>query len=543
MNTDLRYLGKSGVREGTKGSLLVLSPNLAREKVSFDGEVRDPVRFREAMSTLHEVVIGDLKFRAKDKSAYLAWKEGEAERDSDKRRLYTDQARHAELERLAKEPLPPNLEADFRRLHREYWAARTTWSNELAKNDPALFRALVPWDPVITVAPDVVFFECFAKDESAYGCLTVERDAFVTEEAPLLGTTNVDYSLALFDHFQTLRSYRPTRLRVDPSGFEVNVDRATLVREEKIDLPTSWLRGFGQLQAAMLVPSRRVVLSTDVVYSILAYLKRHREKTGPRSLTFRLEPGKPVQVVMEPWGVVLTSRARPYDGPKPLEIKVWGRRRLLALSRILPLTTHVEVSLLGSGLPSVWVAHMGDMHFTLALSGWTANDWTKGTNLDQHFGNVRADSAIVASLVRVLEVERSGSFAFLCSKVGGEESVVAGSLLELAKRGQVAYDFVAKKVRYRPILPSSDLLQHLLRDESHELAASRELTVKITRDETIGTDKRLVVGETGETTCEAIIDSDWRFSRAKCKCSFFFRNRLRSGPCRHLIALRRHLCP
>ncbi|MEZ4309869.1 MAG: hypothetical protein R3F14_17665 [Polyangiaceae bacterium] len=37
---------------------------------------------------------------------------------------------------------------------------------------------------------------------------------------PDLGTTNVDYSLALYEHFQTLRTYRPTRLLVDPSGFE-----------------------------------------------------------------------------------------------------------------------------------------------------------------------------------------------------------------------------------------------------------------------------------------------------------------------------------
>ena len=37
-----------------------------------------------------------------------------------------------------------------------------------------------------------------------------------------------------------------------------------------IDLPASWLRGFGQLQAAMAMPARRVELSTDVVYSLLA---------------------------------------------------------------------------------------------------------------------------------------------------------------------------------------------------------------------------------------------------------------------------------
>jgi unspecific monooxygenase len=58
---------------------------------------------------------------------------------------------------------------------------------------------------VITVASDVVFFECFSADESSYGCLTVNRDtAFGPSAETRLGTTNVDYSWDLFDHFQSL---------------------------------------------------------------------------------------------------------------------------------------------------------------------------------------------------------------------------------------------------------------------------------------------------------------------------------------------------
>ncbi len=40
---------------------------------------------------------------------------------------------------------------------------------------------------------------------------TPRRNAFPISRGDAgLGTTNVDYSLALFEHFQTLRSYRPT---------------------------------------------------------------------------------------------------------------------------------------------------------------------------------------------------------------------------------------------------------------------------------------------------------------------------------------------
>lgn len=508
----------------------------------FDGTILQPVRFREAISALHEVVVGDLKFKKKDKTAYRSWQEREAKREEALRHAAFDKASHEALLNLAREAPPENLQADFQRLRRVYWRARTKWMSELALDDPAFFRALVPSDPVVTVAPDVVFFECFAKDESAYGCLTVKRDAFRHQETPTLGTTNVDYSLPLYQHFQTLRSYRPTRLLVDPAGFEVNVGERESLREEKIDLPPSWLRGFGQLQAAMTLPAERVELSVDVVHSVLAYLKRHREKTGPRSIRFRLEPGKPPAVVLDPWGVTFISRGKAYEGVRPSELKVWGRRRLFALSRLLPLAERFEVLLLGSGLPSVWMAHLGEMRFTLALSGWTANDWTSGTNLDQTFAGFDADERVVADLARYLESARVASMATLRSQANAPDKTIFGSLQMLAKQGQVAYDFSDGVVRYRPIMPAP-LSTSVLGPEPPEVAASRELTAQVTivRDDRIDAGKRLIVAKVSGTSCEGLMDADGKFGRAKCSCSFFHRFALRAGPCRHLIALRTHI--
>lgn len=545
MRLDLHYLGHSGLRELSTGHALAFEPNLARPKVFFDGELRHPVRFREAVSALHDVVVGDLKFKKRDKSAYVAWQKQEEQRQSDLRRALFDHEKQQELERLVEEPIPPGLEVDFRRMHSLYWTARRKWARELSANDPELFRHLVPCDPVVTVAPDVVFFECFAKDESSYGCLSVDREAFGGaggSGASALGTTNVDYSLALYEHFQTLRSYRPTRLLVDPTGFEVNVAESASYREEKIDLPPSWLRGFGQLQAAMTLPSRRFELSVDVVYSILAYLKRHREKAGPRCLRFHLEPGKPPVVILEPWGIAIPSRGKPYEGDRVEDVNVWGRRRLFPLARLLPLTDKFEIALLGSGLPSFWMAHMGEMRFTLALSGWTANDWTRGTNLDQTFAGFRSDAGVIDVLTRHLESARTASISELRGRVAADEKTVLGSLHALAKRGQVAFDFVENVYRWRPILPVA-LSERVLGPESEEVTAARALVadVVVTRDETMDGGKRFVAAKVRGTSCEGIMDSDGMLTRAKCSCSFFYRHRLRAGPCRHLLALRTHV--
>lgn len=563
MKFDFRYLGKSGVSQSAAGASVHFSPNLARPKVFFDSELLYPLRFREAMSALHDVVIGDLRFRKKDKSAYEAFKAQRAREEAELRRKLTSEAEKKALENIKNRKVPPDLERDFRKMHRLYWDARVRWANELARHDPELFRHLVPCDPVVTVAPDSVFFECFSKDESAYGCLLVDRDA-LRDNTSGLGTTNVDYSIALYEHFQTLRTYRPTRLLVDPMGFEVAVEGNEDYREEKIDLPPSWLRGFGQLQAVMTLPSRRVELPVETVYSILAHLRRHREKTGPRCLRFQLTPGRPPTIVLDPWGIGVQSRGPSIDdgvllpgasgpgGPyrsapqsaasSPVEeIKVWGRRRLFSLARVLPLADKVEVRLFGNGMPSVWIAHLGEMRFVLALSGWTANDWTSGGNLQLLRSSARPDAGVTARVAQHLEAERIARVGDLSLAANTSSDRVLASLFQLSTEGQVVYDFAADRFRYRPILPVA-LSESVLGPEHPELAAGRQIAaagkVRVERSEALPGGRLLFVFKAQETSCEAVVDADLAFKKAKCTCSFFYKSGLRAGPCRHLVALR-----
>lgn len=564
MNVDLRYLGKSSVLGAAHGLLVKFSPNLARPKTFFDAELRDAIRFREAISALHDVVIGDLRFKKKDKSAYEAWKKAEAEREAQMRSDVYSQAKRDELAKLAKEPIPPNLEGDFRKMHRIYWDARVKWAGELMRNDPEMFRHLVPCDPVVTVAPDVVFFECFSKDESSYGCLSVDRNSFVGSQDAGLGTTNVDYSLALYEHFQTLRSYRKTRLSVDPAGFDVQVEGLPEYREEKIDLPPSWLRGFGQIQAATCLPSRKVELPVEVIYSILAYLKRHREKTGPRSIRFLLTPGKAPKIILDPWGIEIESKGPVYDGGYDLstssgggspyrtaprrssspteEIKVWGRRRLFSLARVLPLADRIEVRLLGSGLPSVWIAHMGDMRLVLALSGWTTNDWTSGVGLDLLAGSRPVDMRVMGLADRYLLKEQRGTLSEIAAATGTAEDSLTPALHKLAKQGQLIFDHADQVYRYRQVMPEV-LGEALLGPEHPELVAGRAIPqaatgVVISRNEMISDGRRMLMAKVEGTSCEVIFDADLVMKKAKCSCSFFHKSGLRAGPCRHLIALR-----
>ncbi|MDA7980825.1 MAG: metal-binding protein, partial [Pirellulales bacterium] len=369
MQVDYQYHGHSRMASTAGGKQIRFAANLARDIVSFDGELRYPLRFREAISALHDVVVADLRHQPRDKTAYMDWKAQEQKRLNAIREA-TFQAEVIRHEEARQEP-----NAELLRKHqsgvKEYWRARRRLQTQLARENLSLWQRLFPLDPVVTVADDVVFFEVFSQDESSYGCLTCQRDeCFASTDDVSPGTTNIDYSWDLYDHFQTLRSYRQTRLTIDPTGVTAETGDERGVRMEKIDLPASWLSGFLQVQAAMTLAKVSVSLSRDAVYSLLAWLKRHRARQSPRAIRFELTPDQPVRLVLEPWDQVIESHGTPYAGSEPQSIRVWGRRRLLTLARLLPLMTSVDVYLLGTGLPSVWVVRLGEMRFTLGLSGW-----------------------------------------------------------------------------------------------------------------------------------------------------------------------------
>src|SRR5947209_16477246 len=134
MNFSVAYKGHSGVSGTAGGMALSFAPNLRRDRVSFVGELRDPLRFREAVSALHAVVVSDLKFRPKDRSAYQAYLKRVQEREQTIRRLATKEAKE-QLLAVEPEPIPLGLEGQFHSLREKYWSARLRYAAFLMKDD------------------------------------------------------------------------------------------------------------------------------------------------------------------------------------------------------------------------------------------------------------------------------------------------------------------------------------------------------------------------------------------------------------------------
>jgi hypothetical protein len=328
---------------------------------------------------------------------------------------------------------------------------------------------------------------------------------------------------------------------VDPAGFDVATHGQAGYREEKIDLPTGWLRGFMQLQAAMALPMRRATLTREAVYSLLVWLKRHKARTSPRALRFEQLPGQPLTLVLEPWEQRIPVRGGATDGAWSEPIRIWGRQRLLALARLLPLVESVDVYLLGTGFPSFWVAKMGEMRLTLGLSGWTANDWTRGSSLDLLAPPTPASALQIETVATFLKTKRAATFAELDAIGARSPSVTAAALNHLAHTGQIIHDLDAGVYRWRQVM-SRALGEAELGPENEELAASRVIVERrrVTLESRVGAPGggTIFTGKAESKPVELLIDPDGRIKRGRCLCGHFQRAGLRMGPCRHLLALR-----
>ncbi|GAB5406269.1 MAG: SWIM zinc finger domain-containing protein [Aureliella sp.] len=538
MKVDLTYGFRSGLTSSAAGDhCLHFAPNLSRDAVGMDAPLTDPLRFREAISALHDIVVSDLRFQRKDKSNYLNWKASQRQAESKIRQ----EAIQSKLGSAVGKPTS-ELTREYKSALKKYWNSRKQLNSRLRSENRALWRKLMPYDPVITVADDVVFFECFSADESSYGCLTVDREGmFGRTNDAALGTTNVDYSWALYDSFQKLRTYRETRFQVDPSGLDVSTTGTDSHHEEKIDLPDGWLRGFMQLQSAMCLPMRRVELSVGTAYSLLAFLKRNRERKGPRAIRFELADGKSPRIVLEPWETALPEIDPIYQGNSGDPIRVWGRRRLEALARVLPLCTSIDVYLLGSGLPSFWVAKMGNMRLTLGLSGWTTNDWTRGSAVNMLLPTEQPSGQLVTQIAEYLARSRAAKI----DRIAGANSTTMGSaahaLSHLAQRGQVIFDLGAGKFRWRQVMPielSDRELGPPHPEQSADISIRAQKNFSIANMTAGPRGGTLVIGKVEHQNNEVLIDSDGSIRKGRCECGWHYKYGIRNGPCRHLQVLR-----
>ena len=536
---DYRYKGNTSVANVGQETSMSFVPDTNRQPTYFYGELAKQIEFREAISALHDVVISDLRYQPKDKTAYkewaaqqeqIDWQAVAIERTQVGERIKAMQAELNNLYRISNERWKPYYDAQWK--FRQY-----AWKKNLA------IRMIL--DPVITVHPDEVFFECFSKDESSYGRLGASYEVFKKVGEFACGTTNIDYSAALYDEFQKIRSYKSTRFEIDPSGFDVQTTNEEAYKEVKIDLPDSWVRGFLQVNSAMSLPMTSFTLHPMDVHNLCFVLRRHKEKVGPRSMRYHLKPNQPVRVVFEPFDIEVTCPRSIYDGVDENVIRVWGRRRILTLERLIPVARSFTVHLLGTGLPSFYIADLGDMSFTLGLSGWTVNDWSRAGNFDLMAPRAEVDNYTKQQVFKGLQERWLDSTDVLASRLNLDRATVLGALGAYTQAGRAIFDLNKGVYRVRE-LSREPLPMDKLRFANEREEAARhfiELTAVTGTNRSVNDggyiSMRGNVADKGKNfTPSLTIDKDERIVKADCTCNWHQQNKLFKGPCEHILALR-----
>ncbi|QEL13294.1 SWIM zinc finger family protein [Limnoglobus roseus] len=508
----LSYGGSSRVATTGDTARVELFGNLDRPPVAFDATVTNPIRFREALSALYAVVGSDYRYVPKDRTAYMAYL------------------------RLKRETAALNI-----------WQAQQAYFGWLLRNDPLAFCIL---DPVVSVHPDQVMFEVFGKDESSYAALAFKRSAFAEVGTTTCGTTNIDFSDALYQSVQQMRSTRKTRLTVGSAGVGVMTETRPEVLEKQIRIPDSWMRGLLQVQSAATLPFDHLRLAPMDLYNALRTLRMNGDRKGKRrGLRFELVPAQQPRIVLEPWETVIPATAEPFKGKAARVVRVWGRRRLMTIKRLLPFVESVDVYLLGNGLPSFWVFRAGDITLTLGLTGFTSANWSSALGFDLLLPR---KTQTPDGLTKVVKYLADGVWAATREEIAKATGVKGSALLETlqlgCQQGQLMFDIANSVYRLRPILNEPiDLVRLQYRNQREKVAfdlLTRRDAVKIVSENRIAgqglelTGRVSVEEDKRDYRPQMVVADEGQVRKVTCTCTLFRTQGIKSGPCVHLIAIR-----
>lgn len=518
-NLTLSYETRSSLVTKSDATALTLALDTSRGQVGLSGVVRKTALLRDALLTASAILGSDLRYKAKDRTAYLAY-----------------------------------LMKQGKKANAAIWEAQKAYLDRMFVDEVQKNTVL---DPILTVHPDELSLEVFSQDESAYARLSINNNVIENRTAAH-GTACVDLSPELLAGMDRLRSFAPVELDVH-SQFAPNVEKKPEKRD--ISVPYTWMRGFLQVQSAATLPAASCELAPIDLYNLLFLLRSRKAKTSPRGLRFELVPGCAPRLVVEPWEYVIECHGPVYTGNTPRVVRTFGRQRLLTFARALPHLKRVQVRLLGPGLPVFWFLDMGDITLSVALTGWTESGWASAASFDTLMPKPSARA--LAEQVRQTLVQRGPTSHGDLQKItnGSAEDVRAAVQLECV-RGHMIYDAIKGVYRPRQLLNESiddnsvrynspreakalRLLGGEAGDETPALKADLKVgDVTITKLHQIGGEGIEIHGEVNDREAlrsfspRFLIDVEGRVREAWCSCSHFRRAGMREGPCEHMIALR-----
>lgn len=346
-------------------------------------------------------------------------------------------------------------------------------------------------------------------------------------------------------------------------------------------MPKSWIRALLQVQSAGQLPQDTIHLDPIALYNVLFELRMHADIKGKRrGLLIELRPQQLPVIILEPFDITVTSQIsqqqKPYPGQQAKLIRLWGRRRLSLLKRLLPHTDSVSVSILGQGMPSYWTLKGKGFHFTFAMTGFSQANWSQSLNFDlllpkrplhntltaseENLSDSHNDSNDDANGLSVLiktlastpstldDLVKSLSADASLTSVPVSHSQVQQWLLSGTQQGLIRYEMATQLYHYRPLSQVPlDMAQFAYHNEAEKQAfdligrtdAVQKFTVETVAVKGITIRADIHVEEDRRTYHSQLqLGDEGLVTKAECSCPQYLQHRLTHGVCAHLIVLR-----
>jgi hypothetical protein len=360
-------------------------------------------------------------------------------------------------------------------------------------------------DPVVTCSVDGVRFESFSTCCSVYARLDVDA-GLLDGELVRPGTTNVDLNPPTVSVLAAVRDGDPLQLTVGVDAVEIVTARGAAI-ERRVALPTRWVKGFGETQAAGAAMYPALDLTPAEARRLLAA----RPRGGEADVSWIVPAGR---------GLRFAGR------PAPHAVPIAGAGRLRPLERLLAMGASLRVYAPrgGSSEPaaSAWVASLDGVRMIVMLSPESSRGFSgEGAVLQ---AALVAEDAVVAAVEAGLGAHAGIDPHALAAAMDVPVTEVVAALAALAGAGRLGYDLHREGWFARTLPFDPGMLASL----HPRLASARALVDAgaVTIDGAV-----VHVRSRGAVYLVRTVGSE-----AACTCAWASRYGTGRGPCKHVLA-------
>lgn len=371
----------------------------------------------------------------------------------------------------------------------------------------AILRAA---DPVVTSSDEGLRFESFSACCGVYARLDLDAASLDAEHLGV-GVTNVDFNPPVRQALSGLSAVDPLHLSVGHDHVRVRTLDHDVV-EEKVKLPSRWLRSFAETQSILAGMEPRLDVDRLGATRLIQALPRN---SATKSVSWVTPTGR---------GHRLATR------PTPGSVCLAGPERLRVLEPMLRHATRLRawcapVDATSTPRASAWTLDIPGGRISVVLSPDKSRGFSgEGATLDDlRRGQVEADADLISAL---LAFEPRIDVAALAAGAGLGSDQVLGALSLLAASGQVGYDLHAGAYFHRPL----PMIDGVLEAHHPRLVKARELAQAGAVE--------LVAPGLAQVTSKDTRHEVRMNETESCSCPWYARHKLDRGPCAHILAVR-----